>query len=68
MTGNVLGAVMNIEISLFGDSEPSPEQMILEEIGKLRQEVNQLRIEMHDRFDRIDEELNEIYFDHAGAL
>jgi hypothetical protein len=60
MTGNVLGAVMNV-VSLFGDDGPSPEQMILEEIGKLRQEVNQLRGEMHDRFDRIDEELNTIY-------
>jgi hypothetical protein len=60
MTGNVLGAVMNV-INLFGDSGPSPDQMILEEIGKLRQEVNQLRTEMHDRFDRIDEELNQIY-------
>ncbi len=60
MTGNVLGAVMNV-VSLFGDSAPSPDQMILEEIGKLRQEVSQLRMEMHDRFDRIDAELNTIY-------
>lgn len=60
MTGNVLGAVMNI-VSLFGSSGPTPEQMILEEIGKLREQVNELRVEMHERFDRIDETLNEIY-------
>ena len=30
MTGNVLGAVMNI-VSIFGDSKPSPEQQILEQ-------------------------------------
>jgi hypothetical protein len=60
MTGNVLGAAMNI-ISLFGNSGPSPEQMILEEIGKLRQQVDQLRTEMHDRFDRIDQQLATIY-------
>ena len=60
MTGNVLGAVMNV-ISLFGESAPSPEQIILQEIGKLRQQVDQLRTEMHDRFDRIDQELNTIY-------
>ncbi len=60
MTGNVLGAVVNI-ISLFGDSQPTPEEMILEEIGKLRQQVNELRVEMHDRFDRIDEGLNAIH-------
>ncbi|MEZ4616796.1 MAG: hypothetical protein R2867_15010 [Caldilineaceae bacterium] len=60
MTGNILGAVMNI-VSLFGSSGPTPEQMILEEIGKLRKQVDQLRTEMHARFDRIDQELNIIY-------
>lgn len=60
LTGNVLGAVMNI-VSLFGDSKPTPEQQILEEIGKLRQQVDKLRQEMHGRFDRIDAELNAIY-------
>lgn len=60
MTGNVLTAVMNV-VSLFGETQPTPEQMILEEIGKLRQQVNQLRQEMHSRFDRIDRVLNAIY-------
>jgi hypothetical protein len=60
MTGNVLSAVMNV-VSLFGPSQPTPEQMILQEIGKLRQQVDQLRQEMHSRFDRIDQELNVIY-------
>ncbi|MEZ4869271.1 MAG: hypothetical protein R3C14_48560 [Caldilineaceae bacterium] len=60
MTGNVLGAVMNV-VNLFGDSGPSPDQMILQEIGKLRQQVDQLRTEMHDRFDRVDQELNTLY-------
>jgi hypothetical protein len=60
LTGNVLGAVMNI-VSLFGPQQPTPEQLILEEIGKLRQQVNELRTEMHTRFDQIDKELNAIY-------
>lgn len=60
MTGNMLGAAMNI-ISMFGPQQPTPEQMILEEIGKLREQVNELRTEMHDRFDRIDKSLNTIY-------
>jgi hypothetical protein len=51
---------MNV-ISLFGPSEPAPEEIILEEIGKLRQQVDQVRTEMHGRFDRIDAELNAIY-------
>jgi HAMP domain-containing protein len=60
MTGNVISAVLNV-VSLFGPSQPTPEQMILEEIGKLRQQVNELRTEMHDRFDRVDAQLNTIY-------
>lgn len=60
MTGNVLGAVMNV-VSLFGDQQPTPDQMILEQIGQLRQQVDQLRTEMHSRFDRVDEELNAVY-------
>ena len=60
MTGNVLSAVMNV-VSLFGSDQPTPDQVILQEIGKLRQQVDQLRTEMHDRFDRVDQELNTIY-------
>jgi hypothetical protein len=60
MTGNVISAVLNV-VSLFGPAQPTPEQMILEEIGKLRQQVSQLRTEMHDRFDRVDAQLNTIY-------
>ena len=60
MTGNVLSAAMSV-VSLFGPQEPPPEQIILEEIGKLREQVNELRVEMHERFDRIDSNLNTIY-------
>jgi len=60
MTGNVLSAAMSV-VSLFGPQEPPIEQTILEEIGKLREQVNELRVEMHERFDRIDTNLNTIY-------
>lgn len=60
LTGNILGAVMAL-MPLFVDSGPTPEQMILEQVGKLRQQVHQLRVEMHGRFDRIDKSLNTIY-------
>jgi hypothetical protein len=60
MTGNILTAVLSV-VSLFGESQPTPEQMILEEIGKLRQQIGELRTEMHDRFDRVDAQLNTIY-------
>ncbi|NJM40847.1 MAG: hypothetical protein HC853_08775 [Anaerolineae bacterium] len=60
MTGNVVSAVMSI-VSLFQDSGPSPEQMILEQIGKLRKQIDDLHKDMNGRFDRIDKELNAIY-------
>jgi hypothetical protein len=60
MTGNVINAALQV-FSLFGPSQPTPEQMILEEIGKLREQVGELRTEMHDRFDRVDAQLNAIY-------
>lgn len=59
LTGNIIGAALDIT-SLFG-SGPAPEQQILEQINLLRQEVAQLKVEMHERFDRIDLSLNIIY-------
>ncbi len=60
LTGNVVAAALSVA-SLFGSSEPTPERMILEEISKLRRQVERLRAEMHDRFDRIDQTLNAVY-------
>jgi hypothetical protein len=59
-TGNIVGAVMQV-FSLFQDSGPSPEQMILEQLAALREQVAHLREEMHSRFDRVDAALNTIY-------
>ena len=60
LTGNIVQAALSI-ISAFIDQGPSPEQMILDEVGKLRDQVNQLHQEMTERFDHIDQELNVIY-------
>lgn len=60
MTGNIIGAVFSI-INAFGDSGPTPEQIILEEIGQLKQMIHQLGEQMHDRFDRVDARLIQIY-------
>jgi hypothetical protein len=59
LAGNIVGAVMNV-VSLFQQG-PTPEQMILDEIEELQDQVSELRTEMHDRFDRIDQALNAIY-------
>jgi hypothetical protein len=57
---NVVGAGLQI-MSLFQPGEPSLDAMILEEIWKIGQQIEQLRTEMHGRFDRIDATLNTIY-------
>jgi hypothetical protein len=59
-TGNIIGAVLNVAL-LFEPQQPTPEQLILGEIGKLREQVSELRSEMHTRFDRIDAQFNTIY-------
>ena len=60
MTGNIVGAIMNI-VPLFVDQGPTPEQMILEQIGRLQQQVSRMHQQMHDRFDRFEKFLDAIY-------
>jgi hypothetical protein len=60
MTGDIVSAVMSV-VSLFQDSGPTPDQMILEQIGKLRKQIDDLHRDMTGRFDRIDKELNALY-------
>ena len=56
MTGNIVGAVMTVVNALL-DTGPSFEQVVLEEIGALRDQVEQVRKEMHGRFDRIERQI-----------
>lgn len=60
LTGNVLGAGLAL-IAAFVDMGPTPEEVILEEIGKLREQVQTLHQDMHGRFDRVDFQLNAIF-------
>lgn len=62
LSGNLIGAALGL-ISLFGDSGPSPDQMILDEISKVQSQIRDLSVQMHDRFDRVDKSLNQIYVD-----
>ncbi|BCJ68754.1 hypothetical protein [Polymorphospora rubra] len=59
LTGNILGAVMTLSQAFFAG--PSPEQLILEEIAKVRQDIKELRTEMHKRFDAIEKTLVTVY-------
>ena len=59
LAGNIAGAVLSI-VSLFQD-EQKPEEVILEQIGILREQVDTLYQDMHERFDRIEVGMNQIY-------
>lgn len=58
------GAIYN----QFGDDTPSPEEQIFDEIIELRQQVEDMREEMHDRFDRIDAKLNAVFLVLSDGL
>ena len=62
LAGNLVGAAMQIA-GLFQDN-PSPDQIILEQIAQLRQQLAQMQSIMIDRFDRVDAQLGQI----AGSL
>ena len=59
LVGGIVVGVMTIA-SLF-DYGPSTEKIISHQITELRQEVENLREEMHARFDALDRRLNDMY-------
>ncbi|MET7472671.1 hypothetical protein [Micromonospora sp. NPDC005211] len=67
LTGNVLGAVMTL-LPMFMGSGPSEHELVMQEIGKLREQVGELRTEMHERFDRVEAMLSAIYDDIMSVL
>ncbi|WP_370950249.1 Ig-like domain-containing protein [Amycolatopsis sp. cg5] len=70
-TGNVLGMVGTLTSLLAGLGGQSTDQVILDQIKKLREQIDKLRTEMHARFDEIDTRLNAVYqglSDQLGEL
>ena len=59
-TGNFIGAAVQL-ISIFGPAGPTPEQMIMDQIGALRDQIDSFHKDVDARFDRVDHELNVIY-------
>jgi alpha-tubulin suppressor-like RCC1 family protein len=55
--GGLAGVTMAL---VAGFAFPSPEQIMLEEIGKVKQMIFELGNDMHGRFDRVDGSLNSI--------
>ena len=46
---------------LLGDGPPSPEQQIFDQIVELRQQVEDLRVQLNGRFDVVDSKLDQIF-------
>ena len=48
-----------ILMNAFIDAGPSADEVILEQIGQLREEVQEMRVDMHQRFDEVQRQLFE---------
>ena len=60
LTANFVGAAFTL-VGAFQDSGPSPEEIILEEIVELRKDIQNVRMEMHDRFGIVERKLAMVY-------
>ncbi len=60
-TGNFIGAALDV-FSMFGGgaSGPNPDQVILDQIGAVRQDIASMRADMDNRFDQVDAALTNI--------
>lgn len=67
LTGDVLSAGLKL-LGAFIDTGPTADEMILEEIGKLREQVEGVRREMHTRFDHVDARLFAIHTDLIDGM
>ncbi|GAA2870085.1 hypothetical protein GCM10010517_30220 [Streptosporangium fragile] len=67
LTGNVISAISDL-LPLFQAGQPTPEQLIMEQLGQLRQEVANLHNAMNEQFSRVNEALNVIYGDMMGKF
>ena len=53
LTGDIVGAILPV-LALVIDTGPSAEEIIIEELGHLREQVSAVRQQMHERFDLVD--------------
>ena len=60
LSGNLVSAGLLLA-DAFGGNTPSSQQVIMEEMRKLQHHVQQLRTEMHERFDGVHEHLDAVY-------
>lgn len=76
-TGNVYGGVASTAslvsgvlglVDLLGDGPPSADQQIFDQIAGLRQQVEDLRVQMNARFDIVDAKLDTIFETMVSAF
>ncbi|MCR9074531.1 MAG: Ig-like domain-containing protein [bacterium] len=76
-TGNVYGGVASTAslisgvlglVDLLGDGPPSADQQIFDQIAGLRQQVEDLRVQMNARFDIVDAKLDTIFDTMVAAF
>lgn len=60
MTGNVVAAIFSLS-ALAGGGQSSNDQAVLAELQVVRQQLMQVRQEMHERFDRIEKMLGTMF-------
>ena len=60
LSADLVGAGLAV-IGLFLDTGPTPDEIIIEQIGALREQVEQGRVQMHQRFDLVDRRLVDIH-------
>ena len=58
---NLVGTVVNLFSSLFGLGGPSPEEVILAELAKVRRQIEDLRVQLHHRFNLIHDHLESLH-------
>jgi hypothetical protein len=60
MTGDILGAIVTL-VGLFGESTPSLDQQILDQVKEMRKEIRALHQDMQQSFQRVETQLNTIF-------
>ena len=62
LTADVVSACLEVA-SLLGESGPTPDQLILQQLSAISAQIDNFRKEVHERFDRVDKSLDRIYVD-----
>lgn len=60
LSGSLVESALGL-ISAFKVGGPSGDELILRAIAQIREDIQNLRVEMHDRFDIVDSKLDAIY-------